>query len=127
MRFEIRNTHKSGDASVQFYESSTCRTILEENRKETPKEGEVIVLLYKPYCNKQISIHPRFLVPWEPVVGGQVVVIKGLLLGRMGVVKAKARERARWVVTFSADNDSWDLRFRQSDLAYVEDRAYRRF
>jgi hypothetical protein len=125
MLFRIHNTHKSGDELVQFYEGYTCRTILEQNRRVTPKEGEVIVLAYKPYCNKQISVHPRFLVPWESVVRGQVVVIKGLLLGRMGVVKAK--ERARWVVTFSADNDSCDFRFRQSDLAYVEDRAYRRF
>jgi hypothetical protein len=119
--FLIHITHESGDMPLEFYEGLTCRTILEENRKLTPEEGEVILLVCKPYCYQQISIHPRFLVPWGPVVGHQVVVIKGLLLGRIGVVKAK--ERARWVVTFSADNDSRDLRFKQSDLAYVKDRG----
>lgn len=85
----------------------------------TPEEGEVALRVLTHFRPKQISVHPRFLVPWEPVVGDQVVIIKGLFLGTMGV--AKAQEHARWVVTFSADNDSWDFRFEQSDLATIED------
>jgi hypothetical protein len=117
--FWIRSTHESGDKLLQSYEGCAGRTILEEHRTVTPEEGKVILRVCKRSRAKQISVHPRFLVPWEPVVSCQVVVTKGLFLGTMGIIKAK--EHPRWVVTFSADNYSWDFRFEESDLAVLED------
>ena len=116
--FYIRNLHESSDRSLQAYARCTGRTVPVDRCTSTPKDGELIVCVVKRSRLTQISIHPRFLVPWEPVVGGEVVVIKGECLGTQGVVKA--REHPRSVVNFTFENDSWDVKFDDSDLATIE-------
>ena len=63
-------------------------------------------------------IHPRHLLPWEPVVGGEVVVVKGTRLGTLGVAKTKTGNQ--WTITFSVDNDRRDFVFEEADLAALE-------
>ena len=65
-------------------------------------------------------VHPRHLVPWEPVVGGEVVVIKGTMLGATGVASIKRANQ--WTVTFSVDNDSRDYVFEENNLAALDTR-----
>jgi hypothetical protein len=68
-----------------------------------------------------VSVHPRHLVPWEPVVGGEVVVTKkGLIFGAMGVASIKTANQ--WVVTLSVDNDAKDYVFEENELAALEAR-----
>ena len=94
------------------------RTVPAHRRTLTPEDGEIILSVYKRLRSTQISVHPRFLVPWEPEEGDGVVVIKGSLLGALGVVKRKG---ARCVVTFLADNKTMDYKLDQSELAVTED------
>jgi hypothetical protein len=47
------------------------------------------------------------------------VVIKGPLIGTLGVVKAM--EQVLCTVTFLLDNQSLDYRFEESELAAIED------
>ncbi|KAF8267702.1 hypothetical protein EI94DRAFT_1801345 [Lactarius quietus] len=75
--FFIHNTHESNDHSLQIYEKSTGRTVPMDRRTATPEEGKVMLSMVKRSRAKQISIHPRFLVPWGPVVGCEVLVTKG--------------------------------------------------
>ena len=117
--FYIRDTHESADRSLQQYEKATGRTIPEPRYNSPPKEGEVILNVVKRGRSKQISVHPRHLVPWEPVVGGEVVVIKkGSMFGVTGVVSIKTANQ--WVVTFSVDNDTKDYIFEENELAALE-------
>ena len=116
--FYIRNTHESADRSLQQYEKATGRTIPEPRYNSPPNEGEVILKVVKRGHSKQISIHPRHLLPWEPVVGGEVVVVKGTQLGTTGVAKTKTGNQ--WVITFSVDNDRRDFVFEEADLAVLE-------
>lgn len=88
-----------------------------DRRTTTPKDGEIILSVFKHPRPTQISVHPKFLVPWQPVAGDEVVVIKGSWLGTTGVVKA---EQPRCIVTFQLDNDLWDHQFENSDLAVIE-------
>ena len=53
----------------------------------TPKDGEVILSVFKRPRLKQVSIHPKFLAPWEPVRDGEVVVPNGPLFGTIVRVK----------------------------------------
>ena len=88
------------------------------NYNSPPNEGEVILNVVKRGRSKQISVHPRHIFPWEPVVGGEVVVVKGAWLGTRGV--AKNKQGNQWVVTFSVDNDVRDFVFEETDLAVLE-------
>ena len=117
--FYIRNTHKSADRSLQQYEKATGRTILELRYNLPPNKGKVILNVVKRGRSKQISVHPRHLVPWEPVVGGQVVVIKkGPTFGATGVATIKTANQ--WVVTLSVDNNAKDYIFEENELAALE-------
>ena len=85
----------------------------------TPKDGEIILSVYKRPRSTQISVHLRFLVPWEPIENDEAVVIKGPLLGVTGVVKSK--DGSKCVVAFRVDNDTLDYSFEESELASIED------
>jgi hypothetical protein len=117
--FYICNTHKSSNQLLRSYEGCTGRTVPVDRRTKPPQAGEITLSIFKRPCRTQISVHPKFLILWQPVVGDKVVVIKGLLLGTLGVVKAK--EQGRCMVTFSLDNDTLDYRFEDSELAAIED------
>jgi hypothetical protein len=77
-----------------------------DRRTKTPQAGEIILSVFKCPCRTQILVHLRFLFPWQPVVGDEVVVIKGPLIGTLGVVKAM--EQVLCTVTFLLDNQSLD-------------------
>ena len=117
----IQNTSQSNNKSLQKYEQSTGRTIPEQQRTLTPKEGEIILRVTVHGRERQISIHPRFLIPWEPVVGDGVVVIKGKWTGTSGVAKEQ-KGGSRWIVTFTLEEtgESRDYEFMEKDLAAIE-------
>lgn len=87
-------------------------------RTSTPKDGEVILSIFKHPRPTQKSVHPKFLIPWQPVIDDEVVVVKGSWLGATGVVKVD--DHPRYVVTLELDNDLWDCQFEKSDLAVIE-------
>ncbi|KAF8263265.1 hypothetical protein EI94DRAFT_1704128 [Lactarius quietus] len=95
--FYICNTHKSDDKSLQAYEKSAGRTVSWHHCTVTPKEGEVIISIARHCRTKQISIHPRFLIPWEPMVSGEVIAIQGSWFGIPGIVKEEKGE-GQWLV-----------------------------
>ncbi|KAI0271545.1 hypothetical protein BC834DRAFT_449315 [Gloeopeniophorella convolvens] len=76
-------------------ESSPCmigfaaHTIVLSKRKIEPNPGEVVVVTYVRGQKRarEVSKDPRYLVPWEPVVTTEVVVIEGKWFGWVGVVK----------------------------------------
>jgi hypothetical protein len=117
--FFICNTRESVDKSLRKLEGETGRTVPEHRRTLTPETGEIIVELTIRGHKRQISLHPKYLNPWEPVVGGEVVVVRGKYLGILGVAKEK-KDDGQWVVTFTVDDDSRDFVFGQSDLAATE-------
>ena len=88
-------------------------------RTMTPKDGEVILSVFKCPRSKQVSIHPKFLTPWEPVRDGEVIVLNGPLFGTIGRVKEQ-REDGQWVVRFAIDNLQADYVFEGKDLTTVE-------
>jgi hypothetical protein len=118
--FYLRNTHESSDESLRDFARCTGRTVRVDRRTKTPKDGEIVLsVLFKCPFARQISVHPRFLFPWEPVVSDDVVVIKGPWLGTLGVTKA--REESRWIVTLSSDGGLFDCQFEEAELAAIED------
>jgi hypothetical protein len=117
--FHLRNTHESSDESLQRLARSTGRTVPADRRNKTPKDGEIVLSVAGRSRPTQVSVHPRFLFLWEPVVGDEVVVIKGPLLGAMGMVKAM--EQLLCTVTFSLDDKPVDYQFELSELAVIED------
>jgi hypothetical protein len=121
IKFYIQNTHQSNDKSLRKYEQSTGRTLPERRRTLTPKEGEIVLEVTLRGRERQISIHPRFLIPWEPVVGDGVVVIRGYWTGTPGVAKEQ-RDGSRWIVTFSLEETGKlrDYEFIEKDLAAIE-------
>ena len=56
-------------------------------RTVTPKDGEVILSVFKRPRSKQVLIHPKFLALWELVRDGEVVVLNGPLFGTIVRVK----------------------------------------
>jgi hypothetical protein len=117
--FYIHNTHKSSNQLLQSFEGCTGRTIPVDRHTKNPQEGRIILSVFKHPHRTQISVHLKFLFPWQPIVGDEVVVIKGLLFGMLGVVKAK--EQALCRVNFSLDNQSLDYQFEDSKLVVIED------
>lgn len=103
-----------------YYAKCTGRTVPVARREKTPKEGEIILSVFKTPRRTQISVHPKFIFPWEPVVGDEVVVIKGPLLGALGLVNAKGGKRC--TVAFSVENnDLVDYQLEVSELAVIEE------
>ena len=102
IKFYIQNTCQSNDKSIWKYKQSTGWTLPEQWHTLTPKEGEIIL---KVGCKRQISIHPRFLAPWEPVVSDGVIVIRGDWTETLGVAKEQ-RDGSQWVVTFTLEEQA---------------------
>ena len=48
---------------------------------------EVILSVFKHPQAKQLSVHPRFLILWELVQGGEVVVLNSTWFGIVGSIK----------------------------------------
>lgn len=115
--FNIKITH-SVDGALRAYEGCVARTLPTDKRSTIPRDGEITVSVIKKSRQKQLSVNPTNLVPLGPIAGGEVIVISGVLLGVVGVVKAK--QDAHWVVTFPTDDESVDLTLEEKDLAPVE-------
>ena len=108
------------DTANKLLQRATGQAVPVVQYNSPPPEGEVILNIVKCGRSKQVSVHPRHLVPWEPVVSGEVVVIKGTMLGAMGVASIKSANQ--WTVTFSVDNDSRDYVFEENNLAALDTR-----
>ncbi|KAF8263212.1 hypothetical protein EI94DRAFT_1704162 [Lactarius quietus] len=86
----------------------------------TPKEGEVILSITRCSRTKEISVHPRFLILWEPMVGGEVVAIQGSWFGILGIVKEEKGE-GQWLVEYCNGLSYRNIVFNQNELAAVEE------
>lgn len=117
--FYIKHTHNTGDSTIGEYGGCTARTVPIDRCTSVPRKGEIIVNVLKSNRRKQLSIHPRYLLPWEPIIGSEVVILNGVSLGAVGVVKA--RQEKYWVVTLTLNDESRDLTFEEKDLATLED------
>ena len=116
--FSIHNTHMSANRLLQPYKKATGWTIPAVRYDSPPNEGKVILNIIKHGCSKQVSVHPRHLFPWEPIVGGEVVVVKGAWFGITSVAKVKTGNN--WIITFSVDNDTQDFVFEEKDLTALD-------
>ena len=106
------------DKSLQH---ATGRAVPVVQYNSPPPDSEVILNVIKRGHSKQVSVHPRHFIPWELVVGGEVVVTKkGLIFGAMGVASIKMANQ--WVVTLSIDNDAKDYIFEENELTALEAR-----
>lgn len=77
--FHVHGIRGSEGGKLDKYEGKPARTV-PNKRRESPlpaADGEVIVHVPKVIVpgNKEISINPRFLVPWPPTEGSVVVVV----------------------------------------------------
>ena len=89
-----------------------------ERSDSVPTNGEIMVKVIKKNCRKRISVDPKYLIPLEPMVGSDVVVVAGTFLGMVGVVKEQLDKY--FIVTFTVD-PSRDHRFEAKDLATLEE------
>ena len=81
----IHNMRKSANKSLHNLEGETGQTLPEQQRKMTPEAGKVVVEVNIRNCKRQIALHTDCLKPWEPMVTGGVIVIKGKYIGTLGV------------------------------------------
>ena len=93
-------------------------TLAQRGSEPDPPEGKVLVLVAQRLRDKVIAIDPGYLKPWEPVVEGEVLVIRGGLKGVRGMVKARVGDR--WVVTFTVDDEAQDREFVERDIIGLE-------
>jgi hypothetical protein len=115
--FYIRGIRGSGDGSMDIYEGKTARTVSPAEWKSL-QDGEVMVSVVKGIRPVRISIHPKFLVPWEPKGGNDVVVIDGPWFGIAGAIVG--RENESYAVRFTLAEDSRDECFEGKQLANLE-------
>jgi hypothetical protein len=106
------------ERSMDAYCGSLARTLPTDQCTLSPLEGEIIVKTVKHACTKQISIHPRFLEPWKPVVGGEAVITNGPWFSTVGVVER--RQGNDWIVSFLVNGDDEDFVFGGTDIAPLE-------
>lgn len=89
--FYIHNTHEASDKMLQQY--AMGRSVLLAQDYSTPTDSKIILDVVKNHHSNQISVHTQHLVPWEPVVGGEVIIIKGPFLGSIGVAREKKHNK----------------------------------
>src|SRR6266404_3553777 len=109
--FQIRGVAALEDKSLAKYTNCTARTVpLAEHKFDLP-EGEVMALVTQKAGLKIITINLWYLVPWESLVDGKVMVLHGPLWGVVGMLKTQNGNQC--VVTFTVDNESQDMEFVQ--------------
>jgi hypothetical protein len=114
----IHSIKDSGEESMNECEGNTARTVISSERMLVPRDGEVVVTIVKRHRRRQISIDPSFLVPWDTVVGSEVVAINRPFLGLTGVVVGSEGLVRKVRATF-ADGPR-DIYFESKDLANLE-------
>lgn len=97
---------------------SVARTVPLVQRNSEVREGEILVTVFKRSRPKIVSIHPRHLVPWEPALGGEVIVTNGDWAGAVGV--AKEKKEKHWVISITLDNETQDKIIEERDLAALD-------
>ena len=115
--FSCHNLHEAS-RELQQYTRCMGKTVPSDHRTVTPRDGEVVLSVFKCPRARQLSVHPRFLVPWEPVQGGEVMVLNGTWFGIVGIVKDQ-RDDGQWVLRFEIDKTN-DHVFNSKDLAGLE-------
>ena len=115
--FYIKNTHL-GDAALGAYKGCIARSMPFGQCDKIPRDGEITVSVIKKNCRKLMSVNPKCLVPLEPIPGGDVIVVSGILLGVVGVAKEKRGKH--WVVTFTLDGESVEQTIEEKVLAPLE-------
>ena len=118
--FYVKGDAASDDKSLAQYANRVARTVTLAQRgsEPDPPEGKVLVSVARRSRDKVIAIDPGYLKPWEPVVEGEVLVIRGGLKGIRGMVKARVGDR--WVVTFTVDDEAQDREFVERDIIGLE-------
>lgn len=116
--FYIRGVAASYDTSLAQYSNRTARTVPLSKCKIKPSEDEIVVSVYSRSRAKEFSIKPQYLIPREPVLTGEVLVVGGQMRGMLGVVKAKVGDR--WEVSFVVDKESRDEILDQKDLVGLD-------
>lgn len=107
---------------MDVYEDKAARSVPPTAHKSTPQDGEVLVSVVRGVRLVQVSIHPKFLIPWTPRQGSDVVVIDGSWLGRQGTVVGKDGNSCtvRFTLTDSFGELSHEERFDVKQLAILE-------
>ena len=103
---------------MDAYEGKTARTVPPVERKAPPGDGEVIVSVVRGVRPVQISIHPKFLVPWGLVGGSDVVVINGPWFGIAGTIVGE--ENGSYIVKFTPVDEPQEDHFGPKQLANLE-------
>ncbi|KAI0259523.1 hypothetical protein BC834DRAFT_905945 [Gloeopeniophorella convolvens] len=68
----------------------SAKTVVLSKRTIEPGPGEVVVNIVRRKVARQVAVDPRTLVPWEPGVGDQVIVVHGTWFGWVGKVEEVA-------------------------------------
>ena len=110
--------HTLGDGALEPYKGCMARSVPSEQCDSNPRDGEIIVSMTKKNRQKKLSMNPKYLMPLRPIVGGEVIVVSGVLLSAVGM--AKAEQGQHWVVTFTMDGESVDQMIEEKDLAPLE-------
>ena len=100
------------------YEGKSVRTIPLIKHKLIPNPGELVVNVSKHKHFKQITINTRFLKPWKPVAGGEVVIVEGSACGKIGKVTGLTDQIC--TVRFEDSEGSSVQFFKPEKLAYIE-------
>lgn len=104
---------------MHVYEGLIARTVPIDKAKVRSNVGEITVNVMRRARPKQFSINPMYLEPWPPVIGGEVIVTSGTMIGCIGILKEI--RLPQYVVSFSVDNDSRDIVLDEMDIAALED------
>ncbi|KAF8268376.1 hypothetical protein EI94DRAFT_1700269 [Lactarius quietus] len=114
----IRGIVGSGHGSMDKYEKNTAWTVVTAECMLNPRDGEVVVTIFKRFQLTQISINPSFLIPWDTVVGSEVVAIVKPFLGLTGVVVVSEGDSCTIRVKFL--DGLRDVSFLSKNLANLE-------
>ncbi|KAH9954821.1 hypothetical protein BGW80DRAFT_1467541 [Lactifluus volemus] len=103
------------------YKNKTARSVPERQWDSQPGEWQVIVSIFIGNRIKQISIDPKYLVPWNPKQGGEVVVINShcQLFGNSGTIIGK-KDDDLFTVLFGSTRMSLELNLPSTDLVVLE-------
>ena len=66
--FHIGGVSASSNTELSQLGGCTARIVPLARRKIVPSEDKIVVLVFRRYRRKEISIAPLYLIPWEPVV-----------------------------------------------------------
>ena len=121
--FDIRGVQNSDDRSLDKYEGLPARTLPADKWRSGPAAFEALVNVFVPGKRPrivQVSIDPRFLVPWKPAAGSTVVVVDqyAIFFSLTGTVLRKDGDM--FIVQFSDGGVPLERPFIVEQLAILE-------